>query len=359
MAKARIPGPHGYYPTTIDSGTLNRGTTPTPSTTGLENQADSALLIQTKRELAFDISQLILDITGILDPTPVSDGANTLLSLARGNWFDAVVSAVSMVPFVGDLAKMAKLPKYVDSVRGAVIVAKTDPRWAAHLRELFRKLKVAIDKCWVAGADTLPDTSRRQLKALKDEVDSFLNPRNGSVIAKNEVTAPFPLSEKGARGSHKQAGIVSKPESPTTVGDTTIHTKEASTHATNAKIRNKHLAGKEHPKTKVPFDDDGFPVFESQHDVTIPKELNHPDIPDSKQFKHATQDLNKTLEDYPILKSNYTDEQLKAIQQGSEKVPDYTWHHHQDGSTLQLVDELTHGKTGHTGGRALTGGRPR
>jgi hypothetical protein len=125
------------------------------------------------------------------------------------------------------------------------------------------------------------------------------------------------------------------------------------------KIRNRHLAGKKHPKTDVPFDDDGFPTFESSHDVEIPKELNSPDVTDTAQFKHATNDLKQTLDENPVLKSNFTDEQLKAIEKGNAKIPDYTWHHHQGGKTLQLVDQTLHSKTGHTGGRAVTGGRPR
>ena len=36
----------------------------------------------------------------------------------------------------------------------------------------------------------------------------------------------------------------------------------------------------------------------------------------------------------------------------------FAWHHHQDGTTMQLVDRLIHSKTGHSGGRQVTGGRP-
>jgi hypothetical protein len=92
--------------------------------------------------------------------------------------------------------------------------------------------------------------------------------------------------------------------------------------------------------------------------VKILKELNSPDVTDTTQFKHATKDLKQNLEKNPVLKSNFTDKQLKAIEKENSKIPDYTWHHHQDGETLQLVDQTLHSKTGHTGGRAVTGGRP-
>jgi hypothetical protein len=39
---------------------------------------------------------------------------------------------------------------------------------------------------------------------------------------------------------------------------------------------------------------------------------------------------------------------------GFDSTPeDMTWHHHQDGVTMQLVDRETHDKTGHTGGFSL------
>jgi hypothetical protein len=92
--------------------------------------------------------------------------------------------------------------------------------------------------------------------------------------------------------------------------------------------------------------------------VKLPKELNSPDVTDTAQFKYDTKDLKQTLEGNSVLKSNFTDKQIEAIAKENAKIPDYTWHHHQDGKTLQLVDHALNSKTGHTGGRALTVGRP-
>jgi hypothetical protein len=39
---------------------------------------------------------------------------------------------------------------------------------------------------------------------------------------------------------------------------------------------------------------------------------------------------------------------------GLNKTPlGYTWHHHQNGKTMQLVPTTIHSQTGHTGGVAL------
>lgn len=88
-------------------------------------------------------------------------------------------------------------------------------------------------------------------------------------------------------------------------------------------IRNKHLAGKLHPVTGIPFDAGGFPDFSSvaKHTVDI-------------QF------TGNSGRDFALAN--------KAA--GLASTPkDYTWHHHQNGTTMQLVPRDIHRKTGHTG----------
>ncbi len=119
-------------------------------------------------------------------------------------------------------------------------------------------------------------------------------------------------------------------------------------------IRNKALAGDVHPVTGVPFDENGFPVFDAVADVDIPPELFKES--DYKQFKAATLALNEALQRSPEAMQDFTDEQLSQIAKG--ETPDgYTWHHNQDDGRMQLVDEDTHAKTGHTGGDSIWGNR--
>jgi hypothetical protein len=92
-----------------------------------------------------------------------------------------VASAVSIVPYIGDLAKTAKLPRYIRSVRKAIDIARFDLKWARALRELFAKLKQVFDECSKLAADLLPDAAQRQLKALKDEIDNFLSMKGGTI----------------------------------------------------------------------------------------------------------------------------------------------------------------------------------
>jgi RHS repeat-associated protein len=94
-------------------------------------------------------------------------------------------------------------------------------------------------------------------------------------------------------------------------------------------VRNAHLAGQTHPVTGAPFDADGFPDFKAagvvQAEVKITYTGNRPG-----DFAAA----NKA-----------------AGFVGTP--PGMTWHHHQDGTTMQLVPQGLHRATGHTGGFAL------
>jgi hypothetical protein len=88
--------------------------------------------------------------------------------------------------------------------------------------------------------------------------------------------------------------------------------------------KNSHLAGAEHPVTKIPFDKNGHPDFSG---VTI-KEVR---IKQTGSRPGDARAANKAA--------------------GLEKTPPgYVWHHHQDGTTMQLVPEDIHTRTGHTGG---------
>ena len=59
-----------------------------------------------------DVATTMTDITGIFDPTPLSDGAGFILSAVQGDGLGAALSLGSMIPYVGDaLAKTLKFAK--------------------------------------------------------------------------------------------------------------------------------------------------------------------------------------------------------------------------------------------------------
>lgn len=93
--------------------------------------------------------------------------------------------------------------------------------------------------------------------------------------------------------------------------------------------RNAGLAGSVHPVTKIPFDAGGFPDFSGV----------------------ATKSVDITLTG-----NRAADFRAANTAAGLDRTPaGYTWHHHQNGRTMQLVPTDVHRKTGHTGGHSLRG----
>lgn len=74
-------------------------------------------------------------------------------------------------------------------------------------------------------------------------------------------------------------------------------------------------------------------------------------------MKLATEDLAKSIDAGKANKNQFTPQQLDAIRKGNEKIPGYTWHHHQDTGRMQLVPGWDHAKTGHIGGNSVSGGK--
>jgi hypothetical protein len=160
-----------------------------------------------------------------------------------------------------------------------------------------------------------------------DAVDAILRHLEGDEEALVELAKQFAgdtffgkLGPKGS-GAERRLGATPKPKAK----------KPASKLRSGASkplvIRNKHLAGKKHPVTGIPFDKDGFPDFSkvSKKNVKIRMSGNRLD-----------------------------DEREANRKAGLEDTPEgYTWHHHQDKTTMQLVPSKIHADTGHTGGHAI------
>lgn len=121
-------------------------------------------------ELIADLTQMGLDLTGIVDPTPISDGANALISALRGDWLGAGLSALSIVPYVGDAAKLGKLGKWAETVAKSIDAAKSNPAAVAQLRPVMDTIKAALDKL---PLDKLPESMRKPLQDIKSQVDEF------------------------------------------------------------------------------------------------------------------------------------------------------------------------------------------
>ncbi|MBC8643229.1 hypothetical protein H9W95_01155 [Flavobacterium lindanitolerans] len=63
------------------------------------------------REKRWDDFQTSMDLIGVLDPTGIVDGLNAIGYLARGQNTNAMIAAVGIVPYIGDLGKLTKYTK--------------------------------------------------------------------------------------------------------------------------------------------------------------------------------------------------------------------------------------------------------
>ncbi|MEI4800389.1 HNH endonuclease [Bacillus sp. FJAT-51639] len=130
------------------------------------------------------------------------------------------------------------------------------------------------------------------------------------------------------------------------------YTYEGENGPKTIRLRMGRLAGDKHPVTGIPYDMDGFPIFEAEAEVT----LKEADFKKSRQThdKICSKALYEQIMKNPKLASKFTEGEIELFKYG--EVPDrFTWHHHQDTGRMQLVDSYLHEKTGHTGGYRIWG----
>jgi len=136
----------------------------------------------------------------------------------------------------------------------------------------------------------------------------------------SKAPALTPSNPSQAVGMMVGSVIVGAAEAAATDGDST----EFSTEKTAAGLRNGHLANGAHPKTGIPFTGDGFPDFSGVSIIDVSIQQTGSRAGDFRAANRAA---------------------------GLDGTPEgYTWHHHQDGTTMQLVPRDVHAQTGHTGG---------
>lgn len=138
--------------------------------------------------LALDITQIGLDIVGIFEPTPFADGANTLISLGRGDWLGAGLSVLGVVPYVGDLAKLGKLGKWAKTIANGVELAAKNPAAAKILEPALRKVHDALKAIPEGALKKLPDDAREAIQGMKKQLDEFFG-------AANKKLSDIPVSQ--------------------------------------------------------------------------------------------------------------------------------------------------------------------
>lgn len=242
---------------------------------------------------AIEAAKAGLDITGLFDPSPVSDGLSMSLSLGTGDYWGAFWSGVSMVPYAGDaIAKPVKAAR-------ATKKAKELAEGLAKNTKILSKAQNAIN---IKKIDASKQAAEKARKARI--VDKKGNCPYGTNVPK--------------RGSWD----------PNTPGHG-VWTSESG--------------------HKVPYEN-GYPQFDKAYKVENGVEVPamHPDgsveIPDMVGNRRTDNDMARVAMGEKLGKTRY-------------ETPDgYIWHHKEDGTTMQLVRADFHGGVdgaNHAGGQAI------
>lgn len=160
--------------------------------------------------ISLDLTQMALDIVGIFEPTPFADGTNAIISLFRGDWAGAGLSALGIIPYVGDAAKLGKLGKWAKTISNAIEAAASNPALRKAIEPALRKVADALGKIPQSALDSLPGPARDMLTGMKGKVDDFLAAGRGMfsdaimAVAKKTGVSPEKLQSivdlgRGAR----------------------------------------------------------------------------------------------------------------------------------------------------------------
>lgn len=137
--------------------------------------------------LAADLTQMALDLGGIVDPTGIADGSNAVISLGRaigsawnGEWSAAgghmvngVISVAGIVPILGDAAKLGKLGKWAQTVSDAVTAAAGNATVRQALEPTLREIHDLVGRIPQGALDALPQSARESLEGMKRQLDEF------------------------------------------------------------------------------------------------------------------------------------------------------------------------------------------
>ena len=117
--------------------------------------------------LLIDLAQLALELAGIIDPIGVSVVSSRAVSLARGSFSDAGISAASVVPSVGNAAGYGKIGRYLEGLRRACRLGLKDLQFGRILRKDLPKLQGMLRHL---TAFPLPTTVRVRVFEMDTEI---------------------------------------------------------------------------------------------------------------------------------------------------------------------------------------------
>ena len=249
----------------------------------------------------FEIAQGVVDAAGIVDPTPISDGVSAVMSLAKGDWLGAGLSVASMIPYIGDAA--AKTVKASRAAKRLTQLADDIAKTTKELLDAVQKRAVANRK---AAAKAAQEARRKAANSCKT---CSAEQKWGSQLPTRGTWEP-----PGSRGNGKWT-------------------------STDGKYSMEYKEGYPDFSTATAPGMDKKPVILDRIELTDMKGNHGSDMT-------AARDAMRQRTGDPKWPGNDKNEP-----------PGYTWHHKEDGATMELVRTDVHKRSESDGsGAAHTGG---
>ena len=321
-----------------------------------------------RSEVLLDLGQIALALVGIVEPTPFADGSNAIISLFRGDFWGALLDGASIIPYIGDLAKAGKLPRFLSTIEKAVDLAKVDAAFARVARPVLEQIAKAID---ALPLDRLPNSAQDIIGRMRTKLDEFLQPAGRNAFPNART---IELDGNGLFRGLDNAGPNAPNFQKWIDGGGVVRYDEATDTFIYGRTIETSNGGRqfvEVPYAKGPPDGAARPDFSeySEARVEIDNMTGRTEMeirPEPGDFSKAWQGLEDQL-----VNGGMTRDQARAYIEATYGVkprtrgpmqghypdasPDgYTWHHHQDGQTMQLVDRQVHATFTHSGGASLS-----
>ena len=273
-------------------------------------QAEESKLAKLNDELKLDLAQSAIDIAGIVDPTPISDVIGAGLSLFRGDFIGAGLSLISVIPYAGDAlgktAKGARLAKKMTGLKKKISAAIASVQ-AAKAAKFATRMKVT------AAVRAKREAEAAAKFAAAKKCKTCKPPTGNRFGSKSPVEGNNGSWKGGERGNAEW-----HPDPDTEKGQQILQ-------ATGGK--------------PVKFKD-GYPDF-SPH--VYPKGSVKIDMKGDKSDFRAARDA---------MREKLGDPNWPGIP-GRNMPKDWTWHHKEDGVTMELVPYDLNSNIAHTGGSSL------
>lgn len=256
------------------------------------------------------------DIAGIADPSPTSDTVSLGMSVAEGDWLGAFLSGVSFVPYLGDAVakpvKIIRTTKTIEDIekRAAALAKTIDHYKSAATRIAQRKMAAAAER-----ARRAKEATEKYAKRMKC-VTCPIPKQYGT-----QLPAPGKGKWTDAKGNPGERG-----NSRWTSDDDSVSL--------------------DYKKGYPDFSTSNPPSVYPKGDGKVEIEMQGNDT----DFLAARDAMRDKLGDptWPGGRNRRTPE-------------GYTWHHNEDGTTMQLVRTEVHDKAvsgaAHSGGASIVSGK--